>query len=46
MGTTLTAMTSQTGLHIEWVLAIEGYGTLITTGDASSATTAWAATAT
>src|SRR5687768_4610609 len=41
MGTTLTAMTGDATQAYQWVIAIEGYSYLLTTGSPSAAATAW-----
>lgn len=42
--TTLTALTTQSGVRLQYVVAIEGYGYLLTNGAAADAITAWAGT--
>lgn len=44
MGTTLTALTSGSSLARVWVVAIEGYPYLLTSGDTASTLTAWSGT--
>lgn len=44
MGTTLTALQSDAGISTVYVVAIEGYGVLLTSGSPSATVTAWAAT--
>jgi hypothetical protein len=44
MGTTYDALTTQSGVRIQYVIAIEGYPYLLTDGDPAAAVTAWAAT--
>jgi hypothetical protein len=44
MGTTLTAMQADAGQAFDYVVAIEGYDTLITSGSTAAAITAWAST--
>ncbi len=42
MGTTLDALRTENGVAIQWVLVIEGHDVLLTDGDPSAATAAWA----
>ena len=44
MGTTLTDLTSGESIAWDVVIAIEGYGNLLTTGSTAAAITAWAGT--